>query len=425
MAWQLLQHYLFCKRASSFIKTMSWLCILGIAIGVASLIIVVSIMNGFNNSMRDSLLKAEPHLSLWLSPKTNCPPILASSQTPSTQTYEQCSLEKLLKEIKKRSHPWIENITPFEQQDVIVRTLGGELSGAIAKGIKPMALGQLLQQMEHKTWSPHLLSFAKDWPPGELLMGDILAQNLNLYGGDPITLLPPDLLILPKGEIPPMKAMVLGGVLSTGMESFDRQMILYNKDYPISPFIKASSLERGFDIWLKDPDQANKVKNQLHGLGRIQTWEEKNKARLLAIKIEKLAISTLLSLGTLITSFSIVTVLVLLLTQKRADIGLLMVLGLSRQKTQLVFMKIGMFLSLMGLGSGAILGLLVSAFLALTSFEVLPSDIYYEPSIPAQITANSLFLIFSGSLIISFLASWLPVRFYIDKNLSANWRRSL
>ena len=345
MAWQLLQHYLFCKRASSFIKTMSWICILGIAIGVASLIIVVSIMNGFNNSMRDSLLKAEPHLSLWPSPKTNCPPASAS-----TQTYEQCSLEKLLKEIKKRSLPWIDNITPFEQQDVIVRTSGGELSGAIAKGITPMALGQLLKQMEHKTWSPHLLSFSKNWPSGELLMGASLAQSLNLYGGDPITIFPPDLLILPKGEIPPMKAMVLGGVLSTDMESFDRQMILYNKDHPISPFIKASSLERGFDIWLKDPDQASKVKSQLHELGSIQTWEEKNKARLLAIKVEKLAINTLLSLGTLIASFSIVTVLVLLLTQKRADIGLLMALGLSRQKTQLVFMKIGMLLSLMGLG---------------------------------------------------------------------------
>lgn len=409
MAWQFLQHYLFSKRASSFIRTMSWLCILGVAIGVASLITVVSVMNGFNNSMRDNLLKAEPHLSLF----------------HKDITHNSQELTRISEEIKNRVGNQIDSISHFEQQDVIVRTQGGEFGGAIAKGIDPETLSRLLKRITHKKWSPHILSFTKHWDSGDILMGSNLAQSLSLYSGDQVTLLPPDLLVLPKQSLPPMKKMSLSGVLSTEMERFDRQTILYNRNYPLSPFIKASSLEKGIDIWLKNPDHASQMKKQLYGLGKIETWEERNKALLLAIQVEKIAISTLLSLGTLIASFSIVTTLALLLTQKRADIGLLMALGLSRQKTQWVFMKIGMFLSMIGLGSGLLLGLLVSSFFVFTSFEVLPSDVYYEPSIPAQITVHSIISILIGSVIIAFFASWLPVRFHIDKNLSTIWRQSL
>ena len=316
-------------------------------------------------------------------------------------------------------------MTPFEQQDVIVRTKSGDLNGAMARGIPPQALEPFLNRMTKKNWGTQILSFAQEWPPGEILMGASLAQKLGLYSGDEVTLLPPDLLILPKSELPPMTSMVLGGTLTTDMERFDRQTLLYNKNTPVNSLIKASSLERGIDIWLKNPDQASLVKSQLQDLGKTETWEERNKALLLAIRIEKIAVSTLLGLGALIASFSIVTVLVLLLTQKRTDIGLLMALGLSRQKAQWIFMQIGMFLSLIGLGSGMILGLMISAFFAFTSFEILPADVYYEPSIPAKITTSSLLVIFIGSLFVAFFASWLPVRLHIDKNLSATWRRSL
>ena len=394
---QILHHYLFSHRAGSFIKTMAWLCIWGVGIGVAALITVISVMNGFSNTMRDNLLSAEPHL------------IVIGGQ---------------LDEIQKRiDSTEVDSIHPFEQQDIIIRTINGEFSGAIAKGIGPHSLDQLLQQMTDSPLDQPPLTH--NWPLGEIFIGRKLARTLGIFEGDIVTLIPPESLILPKGEVPRMENLVVSQLLSTSVENFNRQMILYNKNNSLRSFVNTASFERGFEIWLKNPDQAAETKNLLNGIGKVETWEDRNGALLMALRLEKMALSTLLSLGALITSFSIVTVLVLLLTQKRSDIGLLIAMGLSRRKTQWIFMKIGMLLSMIGMGSGMIVGLIISTLLALTSFEILPTDIYHESSIPAQITVTSLIIVFFSSLIIAFLASWLPVRSYIDKSVLSILRESL
>ena len=395
MTWQLFQHYLFSKRAGSFIKTMGWLCILGVGLGIASLITVTSVMNGFNNNMRDQLLQTEPHVIV---------------------TGKNLNMD----EIKKKIKPLVDNdmIFPFEQQDIIIRTIDGKLGGAVAKGMDYSAISQFLRQILKVDKGPYASLLIENWTSGDVLIGWKLAQQLGLMEGDPIVLLPPEILILPKSQIPTLESLVIGGILSTYNESFDKQVLIYNKNLSLRPFSKATSLEKGLEIWLKDPGQASRAKGLLSGVGEINTWEDRNQALLIALRLEKFAISTLLSLGSLITSFSIISLLILLLIQKKADIGLLMAMGLSRRQTQLVFMKIGMLLSMMGIGSGMIVGLIISAFFSWTSFEILPSDIYYESSIPAQIKIPSLLVILSGSTLVAFFASWLPVRFHIGKHIS-------
>lgn len=387
MTWQILHHYLFSRRAGSFIKTMVWLCICGVGVGVAALTIVMSVMNGFSHTMRDNLLRVEPHL------------VVIGGE---------------LDEIKERMKPWGESeIYPLEQQDVIIRTIDGEFSGAVARGMEPNSLGRFLQRMSGSSQAQWT-----NGPSGEILVGVELAQILGLFEGDLVTFIPPESLLLPRGEVPKMESLVVKGLLSTNVQNFNRQTILYNKNNSLRHFVDTASFERGFEIWLENPDQATEVKDLLKGVGKVDTWEDRNKALLLALRLEKMAMSILLGLGALIASFSIVTVLVLLLTQKKADIGLLMAMGLSRRKTQWVFMKVGMLLSMMGMGSGMIVGLVVSAFLAFTSFDILPSDIYHESSIPAQITVASFMSVLVGSVFIAFFASWLPVRSHIGKSVS-------
>ena len=362
---------------------------------------VMSVMNGFSDTMRDNLLRVEPHL------------VVIGGE---------------LGEIKRKiGSLGVDEIYPFEQQDIIVRTIDGEFRGAVAKGIEPNSLSQFLHRINPVDSNEYLSFFTKkaNWPPGEILVGIELAKVLDLFKRDRVTFMPPESLLLPKGEIPIVENLVVGGLLSTRVQTLDRQTIIYNKNNSLRQFVNSASFERGFEIWLEDPDQAAEAKTLLREMGRIETWEERNGALLLALKLEKIAMSTLLSLGALITSFSIVTVLVLLLTQKKADIGLLMAMGLSRKKTQWVFMKIGMLLSTMGMGSGMVVGLVVSSFFAFTSFEILPSDLYHESSIPAQIQVISFVAVFIGSVIIAFLASWLPVRSHIDKSVSAILRDSL
>jgi lipoprotein-releasing system permease protein len=206
------------------------------------------------------------------------------------------------------------------------------------------------------------------------------------------------------------------------MPEFDSKLMFYDIN-SLSKRMKSASRETGFEIRLKDAYKADKIKEKLLEKGiRSETWGERDTSLFFALKMESYAMALFLSLAVLITSFSIVTVMVLLMSQKRQDIGMMMALGLSVKRTRRVFLRVGLLLSYMGILGGVILGGAVCLFLDKYPMELLP-DIYTDSTLPAKLTPRILLFVLACSSLIAVLGSWLPIVRYVLTNPSAALRR--
>ncbi|MCB0357888.1 MAG: ABC transporter permease, partial [Bdellovibrionales bacterium] len=356
---------------------------MGITVGVASLIIVMSVMNGFNESIREKLLLTKPHLIL----------------RGSDQQLQQWRSEFLQKQV--------EAADIVENQDVVIRTVEGLFGGALAKGMETQQLQALFKRLaKNKVGEEGSFLYVEDaanLEAGEVVLGMGLAKNLNVYEGDQIVVIPPEALLLPAGEVPFYARARVKAILQTELQDIDNQSLYYNLEKGLKSLSRSHSRYRELELRLKNLNDVDNYKRIAVSLGaKVDSWQDRDKAMLFALNMEKFIIGTFIGLSTVITAFSILTVLVLLITQKRKDIGILMSMGLSRLSTRWLFIRIGLMLSFLGLGSGLLLGLVVCKSIDKMKLDVLPS-IYYDTSIPVAIEWNLLVIALVGGSIIAFL----------------------
>jgi lipoprotein-releasing system permease protein len=389
LAFQIFKRYFFSKRAGALVRSLARLCLIGNIIGVAALVLVLSVMNGFNKAQSDRLLSIEPHL------------IIKGIRA------EQNLNELLEAKTTDLSRDDIVEVSNYDQQDVILRTVDGAFSGGVAKGLMP---GPLTQLMGRANMSLSEAATVEKLGAQEILIGAELAASLGVFDGDELTLIAPEGLLLPSGEIPPFEKVRVQGLLSTGMPLVDSQFIYYDRTQALSGLRRATSIETGIEVRLSDPGLEKKwAQNLRENNFQLDTWSERNSALFFALKMEKYAMGAFLTLTLLITSFSLVTVLIMLITQKRKEIGLLMALGLSKRRALFLFQSIGFALAASGMFIGLILGLFLSTLLQHIRIPLLP-DIYTDPTLPALIVPLQIFYIFMSLLALAFFASWLPVR---------------
>ncbi len=402
-AWDIFRHYLLSRRAGALVRTVAWLCISGVALGVAALVVVTSVMNGFNEQIRKRLLAIEPHLVVKIPGAKNTDEILA---------------HPLYQEL--RSRPGV-RAEIFENQEVIVRTVDGLFQGALAKGMEADSLAQIIREShdiarsgripdENAFETPELQAESLRLGSGEVLVGIDLARVLGIFEGDKIVLIAPEALLLPVGEAPPFERVSVKGFLRTNLEDIDANMIFFARGQSLGAFRRSPSREIGFEIRIPDPLKADELKKELVAKGlQAETWVDRNSALFYALKLEKIAMSVLLGLAALIASFSIITVLILLLMQKRKDIGLLMAIGLSPRATRALFVRVGIILSSIGILGGLFFGLVVCFVLATYPLSILP-NIYYDTTIPASVDPRFIIGILVVAGVISYLSAYLPAR---------------
>lgn len=409
LAWLIFKNYLLSRRSGALVRIIAWHCILGIGMGVAALLIVLSVMNGFNLTIRNRMLSVEPHL---LIPTTTAP------------TKDELNRYRAL--VNQAARAGLESMDRYEAQDLILRSLDGVFGGAMARGYDDATMKRMLKRVHINTHKNHSLqSFSEvsgDIGPSEVILGQDLARSLGIFEGDDVILLPPEMLLLPKGEIPKFQRFKVKSLLSTQMPEFDSKFAFYNLDrFPVR--VRSASRETGYEVRLKDPYQADSVKATLAKRGiKAQTWGERDMSLFFALKMESLAMTLFLSLAVLITSFSIVIVMVLLMNQKRQDIGMLMALGLSVRRTKLLFLQVGLLLSFVGVAGGVLIGTAVCLFLDYHPLELLP-DIYTDSTLPAKLTANILVGVLIGSCVIAIMGSWLPIWRGVRLNPSDSLRK--
>lgn len=398
-SWFFFKKFLFSKNAGSVTKAIAWLSLLGIGVSTMAMVVVTSVMGGFGNAIEERLINFEPH-------------IVVKSKTDDRRL-EKNQLIELSDELNKKVKM---NSFLFDQEQVVFRTPSGHYSGAIAKGLEEKSLQHFVEasrlfgqnKVKKFTWDqeiPSQMVIAND----DIIIGAELAYQTGIFVGDQIVLTPPESLILPPGELPQFTKMNVQDIIKSNVQSIDSQLLIYKKRER-NLFRDSVSLESLLEIYLDDTKQIDQVVGMIDAKKYdIETWRERNSSLYYSLKMEKLMISFFLFLAILIGCFTIVTVLVLLATQKRKDIGILLTLGMKKKDLIRVFSQIGFLLSGVGVLLGFLAGIAICLVVAKTQFITLP-DAYLDRTIPVEFNLKEYLGILAITFTISFLSSRYPAR---------------
>ena len=382
-------------RRNGFISFISGVSMLGIALGVAALIIVLSVMNGFQKEVRDRMLSVVSHVEIF---------------TPGGD-----ALPDPARTIAEAKHnPNVIGAAPFVSAQALVAR-GEDMRGAMLRGIDP-ALEPEVTDMTTGIQQKTLQALT----PGSfnVVLGSELARILGVGQGDQVTLIVPSGQVTPAGTVPRLKQMNVVGTFNSGHYEYDSTLVLMHYDDAARLFRLEGPT--GVRLKLKDLHEAPAVTQQLaHSLSGnllIRDWTQQNKTWFAAVQVEKRMMFIILTLIVAVAAFNLVTTLVMTVTDKRADIAILRTLGASPKSIMGVFVVQGALVGVIGTLVGLGLGLLIACNIDVivpaiekalhTSF--LPKDIYLISKMPSEPQSSDIVPITVISLILAFVATLYP-----------------
>jgi lipoprotein-releasing system permease protein len=395
--WSLGWRYTRAGRASGrngFISFISGVSMLGIALGVAALIIVLSVMNGFQKEVRDRMLGVISHIEVH-----------------AADGGAIGRLDETLAQL--RGHAEVRGAAPFVSAQALLAR-GEDMKGAILRGIDPALEGQVSDLAQQQQQVLQRLQ------PGEfgIVLGAELARSLGVRVGDVITLIVPGGQVTPAGVVPRIKQMTVAGLFDSGHFEYDAGLALVHQDDAQRLFrLEGPS---GIRVKLRDLHQARQVAQQLMVMLPpdlvVRDWTQHNRTWFAAVQLEKRMMFIILTLIVAVAAFNLVSTLVMTVTDKRADIAILRTLGASPRSIMGIFMVQGAMVGVVGTGAGLFLGLLVAlnidvivpALERLLSASFLPRDIYLINRMPSDPQAADILPIAVISLVLAFLATIYP-----------------
>ena len=378
------------KKKEGFLKIISIFSFLGIMLGVAILIIVMSVMNGFKTDLTNKILGLNPHIVI--------------------QPNSFLINEKFINELKKKFDD-IKLSKSYFGEGIILNE--NNAKGVILKGVDKSEKN-ISKFFDNFTNSGDFDNFVRN----NVFIGSEMAFNLDLKVGDNINLMSSAFISTPLGNLPKQEKFKVAGIFSTGFLEFDQNIVFLNIDDVLSLFDKKNS-DLNIEIYLDDPLQANSYKNKIQKINEnyfIYTWSDLNRSLFSALKVERNVMFIILSLIIVVAAFNIISGLTILMKNKTKEIAILKTLGLSNQSIKKSFFLTGLTIGFFATVSGIILGVLFSLnvekirlfFSIIFNLEIFPSDIYFLEKLPSEINPNSIIIIFLISLIISAIASYLP-----------------
>lgn len=384
------RHFLFSKRGGALIKIIAWLCILGIGTGIFALVVVMSVMNGFNTSIRTRTLSVEPHLVIDVQ--------------NATEAQEQKATEWLTSQ--KYTYDY------SDTQDVILRTQSGFVQGAIAQGVSQKTINQIIdnnrkRQMRDNPDSPVVEYKLK---PNEVIVGMGLGDTMGLFENDPLVVIAPESLLGGKESLPMFETVKVKDFLRTEIEGIDAHKFFYVRDTSMGRLQRSASLEKTIEVWLPNAENFEGAKHSLEEMGlKVASWRDRNSNLFYSLKLEKFVVALLLGLSTIIASFSLVTLMVIMVTQKKKDIGVLMAMGYDVKLVTYIFQFMGICISLVGILGGIFFSLPICYVLKHYSHGLLP-NVYADTNIPAEVHSSQIIILLIIAFIVSGFISRLAVR---------------
>ena len=381
-------------RRNGFISFISGVSMLGIALGVAALIIVLSVMNGFQKEVRDRMLGVISHIEVFA-------PNGAALADP----------QKTLDEI--RANPNVTGAATFIAAQALLAR-GEDMKGTLVRGIDPALEGQVTDLAV--TSAPTLAKLV----PGNfgVVLGGELARAMGVREGDTITLIAPSGQVTPAGVVPRLKQMTVVGTFDSGHFEYDSALVMMHQDDAAKIFRLEGPT--GIRIKLKNLDQARDVavelSKTLSGNLLIRDWTRQNKTWFSAVQLEKRMMFIILTLIVAVAAFNLVSTLVMTVTDKRADIAILRTLGASPKSIMGIFVVQGAMVGVIGTLAGLLFGLavafnvteLVSWLERLLHASFLPKDIYLISRMPSDPQSSDIMPVAVIALVLAFLATLYP-----------------
>ena len=380
------------KKKEGFLKIISIFSFLGIMLGVAILIIVMSVMNGFKTELTNKILGLNPHIIIQ----------------PNGFNIDDKYIS-----IIKNNFKDISISKTYSGEGVII--INEQAKGIIFKGVNDKEK-KIKEFLENNIVSGEVKNFKKN----SVFIGSELAFNLDLNEGDRINLMSSAFVATPLGSLPKQESFNIAGIFNTGFIEFDQNIIFLKVEDALSIFDKDYN-EQNLEIYLKDPLEANKYKKKIEKLNQnyfIYTWSDLNKSFFSALKVERNVMFIILTLIIIVAAFNIISGLTILIKNKTKEIAILKTLGLNNTSIKKTFFLTGFTIGLFATISGIILGIIFSSnienirifFSVVFKLEIFPSDIYFLEKLPSEISLHSVFIIFILSLLVSAIASYIPAR---------------
>jgi lipoprotein-releasing system permease protein len=379
------------KDRSFLLSFLTWMAVLGVLVSVLAFVVVEAVMSGFNKDLQSKILGFSSHLTLTLKP----------DQPPAEGFFKDLQNDK------------VEAITHFLDGEAILRTEEGETQGVKVRGLDPQRIffpkDFRVMFEEGEGWES--LRPRKDKLPG-IILGMELASSVAVVPSllEKVELLYPFGEIGPTGEVEPnIRAFRVVGVFKTGYFDYDKSFAILDLGEAKRIFGENQSEKVG--IFLKDPHQADVLKKSfqtLPGVEQVKSWGELNSRLFSALKLERMGMALVLTLMILLASFNILSMLMMLVFERRQEIAVLKALGLSEKKISSIFYRAGLWIGISGGVGGCLLGTLLCWALATARIR-LPSP-YYIEALPIQISLPLLGITLLLAVVLSLMATLLPAR---------------
>ncbi len=404
------RRYMRAKRKQVFVSIITFISIFGIFLGVAALIIVLAVMNGFEEDLRTKILGIKSHIEI------------TANMAGPIKNYTA-----VREEIDKT--PGVVASTPFIYTQAMIRS-GNGVTGVVIRGLdtesspKVINLGKIREgQLEYLNKIPaDVLQGlpAEDKSLTGIMIGKEMARNLGLSLYDTITIISPTGgIATPMGMVPRMKKFVVVGIFESGFYEYDSTLAFLSLK-SCQEFLDMGDTVSGVDIVVHDIYKADVIARNIQSkLGFpffAQNWMQMNKNLFSALKLEKRVMFIILSLIVLVAAFNIISALIMIVMEKSKDIAILKSMGATAATIMKIFIYQGLIVGVVGTFFGCIAGLTIAMNLQKISlgvenifnFKILPGDVYYLSELPSKVNYSDVVVIVIGTLVICFLSTIYP-----------------
>jgi lipoprotein-releasing system permease protein len=391
--------YLKARRQETFISLITVISILGVMIGVMTLNVVMAVMTGFEETLRDRLLGINAHIAL-----------LKSGDQLS-------EYEELLQRVIKQEGVVAASPAIYGQ---VMLTSGSRVSGVVVRGVDPERVNAVVDLQRYmkqgsiaglKQQNPLQIEDRTIMLPG-VIMGERLAAQLGVFVGSPIQVVSPLGSPTAIGVIPKVRRFVVTGLLNTGMSEIDSTLVFMGLA-DAQKFFDLGDAVSNIEIRVDDVNHsrqiADRIQLQLGFPYLTEDWTRLWPNLFSALELEKTVYFLVLLLMVLIGAFNIISTLVMVVMEKRKDIAILMSMGATRASIRKIFLLKGFIIGIVGTTLGLLLGLLVCTLIAQYRFE-LPKDVFLISTVPVRIYFSNFMIVTVASFAVCLLASIYPAR---------------
>jgi lipoprotein-releasing system permease protein len=370
-----------------------WIGVGGVFLGVSALIVVLAVMTGFQDGIREKIIAANPHVLIL--------------STGGRGVEDASALAARVAGI-----PDVKSATPFVLQQALFTLRGGGATGGLLRGVD-LAVPSVRDGLASEIRLGGIAPLLRTGGEPALLLGRELARSLGAVPGDHVTVISPQGAMTAVGLVPKMRRFVVAGYVEVGMYEYDASLA-YTSLRAAQEFAGLGDRVSGVELKLVDPFQARvvarSVATTLDGAYWVRDWMDMNRNLFAALQLEKLALFVIVTIIVLVAAFAIIGHLVLLVAEKRKEIGILKAMGASAPSIASIFLVAGMLIGVVGTAAGSAFGLLLIWVQNTYHVIRLAGDVYQISYLPMKLTGSDFAMIVGATLVIAFLATISPAR---------------